>query len=384
MRSFTESMTQAKALTLQGRILEATRLIQTGLGIEKPFNPEKAQHRPVGENVVCFSTLKASESQPIPAWTASKTEAVDIEFREQPDTVTSTQSVKGPAVSAPASFTLHEIQAGAQSYNYRLFVPSRISGNTPLSIVVMLHGCKQDAEDFSRGTEMNVIAEREKFMVVYPDQNRQGNSMGCWNWFEPKHQQRGLGEPAMIAALVAKIVAEQGGDASRVYVAGLSAGGAMAALVGQLYPEVFAAVGVHSGLAPAAAHDVASAFKAMRKGPSVGCNRSIALPIIVFQGSADKTVAPANAHAIVKTELDALGAMEFDLQRIKEDANFGGGRKAMRERWIGTEGKCLIESWNVSNAPHAWAGGDSAGSFTDPQGPSASEAMFQFFRLHCK
>ena len=384
MRSFNESMTQAKALTLQGRLLEATRLIQTGLGIEKPFIPETAEHTSEGENVVSFSTSKASETRPIPTWNAPKTEAEDIEFREEPDTVASTQSAKGPAVSAPASFTLHETQAGAQSYNYRLFVPSRTSVEATLPIVVMLHGCKQNADDFARGTAMNVIAEREKFIVAYPEQNRQCNSMGCWNWFEPQHQQRGRGEPAMIAALVAKLVADHRGDASRVYVAGLSAGGAMAALVGQLYPDIFAAVGVHSGLAPATAHDIASAFSAMRKGPSASSRNPIALPIIVFQGSDDKTVAPANAQAIVKIELDTLRAMGFDLQRIKEDANFGGSRKATRERWIDTDGKCLVESWNVSNAAHAWAGGDSAGSFTDPQGPNASEAMFRFFRLHSK
>ena len=402
MRAFTDSLAQAKALTLQGRLMEATRLIQAKLGLQQPSAPNTETNSPGAESKTDFGS---PETPPAPTWRAQKAQASDIDFREwshvpvapQPTTTSPASTPDAdpmadtvadprshPRATVPASFTQHAILAGTHSYSYRLFIPSEAGAATARPIVVMLHGCKQNAEDFARGTAMNAIAEHEKFIVVYPEQIRQANSMGCWNWFEPQHQQRNQGEPAMIAALVAKLVAEHGGDASRIYIAGLSAGGAMAALVGQLYPEIFAAVGVHSGLAPSVAHDVASAFSAMRRGPGARPTRPITLPLIVFQGSADKTVAPANAQAIVKTELDALAARGTVLQKDREEPYPGAGRKATRERWTDANGTCRIESWNVAAAPHAWAGGDAAGSFTDPLGPSASQAMFSFFRLHAK
>lgn len=389
MHSFAESLAQAKALTLQGRLVEATRLIQTGLGIERFAPPDATPKNAEARSNVYFNTPPipnppSSSTRPAPVWHAYKANAVDIDFREGADVAMPPTAITPPVADSPASFTFHAIQSGSQSYHYRLFVPSRSVAAPALPIVVMLHGCKQNAEDFARGTAMNAIAEREKFIVVYPEQMRHANTMGCWNWFEPQHQQRGQGEPAMIAALVAKLVAGHVGDASRVYIAGLSAGGAMAALVGQLYPDVFAAVGVHSGLAPAAAHNVVSALSAMRQGPGAGALRPVTLPLIVFQGAGDTTVVPANAQALVKTELQALAARDTVLQKSSEEANPDAGRKATRERWIDTNGKCRVESWNVVAGPHAWAGGDATGSFTDPQGPSASEAMFSFFRLHSK
>ena len=389
MRSFTDSLAQAKALTLQGRLVEATRLIQTGLGLKQFAPPGTATKNADADSSGHFRTPPIPNppsviTQPAPIWHADRANAVDIDFRERVDVVVSRAAATPPAAHTPASFTFHAIQSGAQSYHYRLFVPSRSAVAPALPIVVMLHGCKQNAEDFARGTAMNAIAEREKFIVVYPEQIRHANRMGCWNWFEPQHQQRGQGEPAMIAALVAKLVAGHALDASRVYIAGLSAGGAMAALVGQLYPDVFAAVGVHSGLAPAAAHDVVSALSAMRQGPGAEPLRPVAVPLIVFQGTGDTTVAPANAQALVQTELQAFAARDTLLQKSTEEANPGAGRKATRERWIDINGKCRLESWNVVAGPHAWAGGDAAGSFTDPGGPSASEAIFSFFRLHSK
>lgn len=389
MHSFKDSLTQAKALTLQGRLVEATKLIQAGLraplastsgatkhsfGVEEAFVDVESRTSTVhGAELAC-------------TWREQKAEAMDVEFREDKDFVAPFSTpVATSTETTPASFRQHTFQAGTLLYTYRLFIPSRAIAGSLMPVVVMLHGCKQNAEDFARGTAMNVIAEREKFIVLYPEQIRQANSMGCWNWFEPKHQMRVQGEPAMIATLVTKVIEEHRGDPSRVYVAGLSAGGAMAALVGQLYPEIFAAVGVHSGLAPAAAHDVASAFTVMRTGQGSASRRPIALPVIVFQGSGDKTVAPSNAQAIVNAELDAHSKRGEVLRKLSnEEFKSSSHRKATREFWIDSVGKCVVESWNISSAPHAWAGGDQSGSFTDPHGPSASEAMFNFFKHHAK
>ena len=389
MHSFKDSLTQAKALTLQGRLVEATKLIQAGLRaplastshVTKPSFGVDGAFVDVESNT---STVHVTDL--VSTWREQKAEAMDIEFREVKDFVAPFSTPIATSIETrPASFRKHTFQAETLHYSYRLFIPSRTTTDDFIPVVVMLHGCKQNADDFARGTAMNVIAEREKFIVVYPEQIRQENSMGCWNWFEPKHQMRVQGEPAMIASLVTKVIEEHRGDPSRVYIAGLSAGGAMAALVGQLYPEIFAAVGVHSGLAPASAHDIASAFTVMRKGPGRASRRPIALPVIVFQGSGDKTVAPSNAQAIVNAELDAYTKRGEVLLRLSnEESKSSTHRKATRELWIDARGKCLVESWNISSAPHAWAGGDQSGSFTDPQGPSASEAMYKFFQYHSK
>jgi poly(3-hydroxybutyrate) depolymerase len=184
----------------------------------------------------------------------------------------------------------------------------------------------------------------------------------------------------MIAALVETVVAQHGGDPRRVYVAGLSAGGAMAASLGELYPDVFAAVGIHSGLPPRAAHDVASAFSAMRKGTGASVAPRSSLPTIVFHGSGDQTVAPANADAVVQRQVAAALADGIRLERREE--RVAGTRAAIRAEWLDADGKSMIESWKVNAGPHAWSGGRPAGSFTDPQGPSASEAMAAFFLRH--
>jgi poly(hydroxyalkanoate) depolymerase family esterase len=286
-----------------------------------------------------------------------------------------------------ASFTAHAFSFGGHRYRYRLYQPER-DPDTLLPVVVMLHGCKQDSEDFARGTGMNEVAARDGFLVLYPEQLRKANGMGCWNWFDAQHQRRGAGEPAMIAALVEATVAAHGGDPRRVYVAGLSAGGAMAAALGELYPEVFAAVGVHSGLPPHAAHDVASAFGAMRKGvtAAVAAKSAVAVPTIVFHGTGDRTVAPANGHALVQRQLATRRADGIALERVESRApganERGVLRGATREQWVDAQGQVLVESWRVVAGPHAWSGGHPDGSFTDPQGPSASEAMAQFFLRH--
>ena len=354
-----DAMAWATQLTREGRLAEATRVIQQALG-----RGEERQHG-------------APEPELEPT-----DDAIDVPFREiASDAPLIATELRQAPQPRGASFTAHTFAHGGRRWRYRLYEPERADPLALLAVVVMLHGCKQDSEDFARGTRMNDVAARQGFLVLYPEQLRKSNQMGCWNWFEPQHQARGGGEPAMIAALVQSVVAEHGGDPRRVHVAGLSAGGAMAATLGDLYPDIFAAVGIHSGLPPRAAHDVQSAFSAMRKGTSSPrAAPTSSIPTIVFHGSGDKTVAPANGEAIVQRQVSAAGAAGAQLERREEGVS--SARAAKRVCWVRADGIPHVESWQVTAGPHAWSGGDKAGSFTDPQGPSASEAMAAFFLRH--
>ncbi len=258
-----------------------------------------------------------------------------------------------------------ERRAGALPH--RLFRPSAAMPDAPL--IVMLHGCTQTPEDFSAGTRMNDAADRIGAHVIWPGQERAANANGCWNWFEPAHQGRG-GEPAAIAALVTRIAAEVAPGASGIHVAGLSAGGAMAAILGVRYPELFSSVGVHSGLPVGAARDVASAFAVMRSGASGG--EGLRVPAIVFHGSADRTVAPANGAAVAVDGPDA-GRPRRRTARI-------GGRDVIVTRTAGADGRPRRELWEVVGLGHAWSGGSAAGSYADPAGPDATAEMLRFFR----
>ena len=363
------ALQRATQLTREGRLMDATRAIQEALGKGGFAFPEPSH-------------------APVPPTRAANEDITDVEYREL-RSVPQIETRAAPAsarAARDASFTAHVFAFGGHRWRYRLYEPRRADPAALLPVVVMLHGCKQDSEDFARGTGMNAVAERDGFLVVYPEQLRKANQMGCWNWFEAQHQRRGAGEPAMIAALVQSVVASHGGDPKRVYVAGLSAGGAMAAILGELYPDVFAAVGVHSGLPAGSASDVPSAFGAMRKGPgphAVVGRRAVAIPTIVFHGSSDKTVAPGNGQAIVQQQLAAHAAGGTWLER-EEAAPAQAQRAATREQWLDEQGQVRLESWRIAGGPHAWSGGHASGSFTDPQGPAASEAMARFFLKHAR
>jgi poly(hydroxyalkanoate) depolymerase family esterase len=382
----TAALLQATRLTRQGRLMDATRAIQRALG----FGAAAPAGRDAGAaNDHAPADVMARDRLPA-AHPAGPVDVVDVEFRDLPPLPAGIEHPATPRrPGKSASFTAHVFAFGGHRYRYRLYEPERPDPGALLPVVVMLHGCKQDSEDFARGTGMNEVAAREGFLVLYPEQLRKANGMGCWNWFEPGHQQRGAGEPGMIAALVQATVAAHGGDPRRVYVAGLSAGGAMAASLGELYPDLFAAVGVHSGLPPGAAHDVPSAFSAMRKGAAAAARApaTSTVPTIVFHGSGDRTVTPANADAVVRRQLaahHANGAILEHGEQRKPGSKELGVRAATLERWSDASGQVVLESWRVSSGPHAWSGGRPAGSFTDPQGPSASEAMARFFLQHRK
>lgn len=272
---------------------------------------------------------------------------------------------------------------GRASIDYRLYVPPGDS-TEPRPLLVMLHGCGQDPDDFAVGTRMNEMARRNGWLVLYPAQSTQANPHGCWNWFKSNHQERGRGEPALIAALTQEIMASHRVDANRVYVAGLSAGGAMAAIVGRAYPELFAAVGVHSGLPHGAVDDANAAMAMMRGGqdtrPPVeeaapsGQHRPT--PTIVFHGTRDMTVHPLNGeHVYADATAGVKGAHRVENGRE-------GTRAYTRKTHVTPQGRVQAELWLIEGGGHGWSGGDRSGSYTDWLGPDASEQMLCFFMAH--
>lgn len=275
-----------------------------------------------------------------------------------------------PAIPAGAAFETHRHDGAFGSRDVRVFVPS--PRDEPVrGLVLMLHGCTQSADDFATGTRMNLVAEEHNLIVAYPDQTRGANQMGCWNWFRASDQKRGGGEAALLADIAATLASRYWVPSDQVFAAGLSAGGAMAAILGDTHPEVFAAVGVHSGLAPGSATDLAGAYAAMRgQGAVPRSRRSVAVRSIVFHGTADTTVAASNGDAIVAAALGGLGS-----DRV-EDASVAGATVVMHRDCAGAT---LVEHWTLPGVGHAWSGGSPDGSYTHPSGPDASAEMVRFF-----
>jgi poly(hydroxyalkanoate) depolymerase family esterase len=283
-------------------------------------------------------------------------------------------------VPAGARFETHDFANEAGSRRYKLYVPSRYRGE-PLPLVVMLHGCTQSPDDFAAGTKMNERAEEQGLFVAYPAQPKSANPAKCWNWFEGSEQRRGHGEPSLIAGITRQIMRDFPVEAGSVYVAGLSAGGAAAAIMGATYPDLYAAVGVHSGLACGAARDIASAFAAMRRGgnpaePSARANRTM-VPTIVFHGDEDKTVNPVNGDQVI-----AQAKLGMDLKTTVVRGRAAGGMSFLRTIQSDDTGRSMLEQWVLQGAGHAWSGGSPAGSYTDPRGPDASREMVRFFLQH--
>ena len=292
------------------------------------------------------------------------------------------KSRKAPAVRAPdgASYLTQTFTCAAGSRDYTLYVPGRAAGRAP-PLVVMLHGCTQNPDDFALGTGMNRLAEEHGFIVAYPQQPASANPSACWNWFSPRDQIRDSGEPSIIAGITRSIIAQFGVDPARVYVAGLSAGGAMAAIMSATYPELYAAAGVHSGLAYGSAADLPSAFAAMRGAAGPARNRrrtkrpKSPVPTIVFHGADDLTVDPSNGETILA---DARAALSDRAQESRQEG-VAGGRAYMRTVIADASGAPQAEHWAIEGLGHAWSGGDPEGSFTDRHGPDASREMLRFF-----
>jgi poly(hydroxyalkanoate) depolymerase family esterase len=337
---FKEDMLKATQLTRAGRLKDAVSVIRGALGGQ---------------------TAKPAAPQPGPSL-LGRLES----FARQ---ATTPQA----APTTPAGrFEARNFAGEAGKRGYKLYIPSAYRGQD-MPLIVMLHGCTQNPDDFAAGTRMNEIAEAEGFLVAYPAQSASANMQKCWNWFSPADQQRGAGEPAIIAGITREITAAFAVKPGRIYAAGLSAGGAMAATLGATYPDLFAAIGVHSGLACGAARDMSSAFTAMRRGGSPSAEPAIAIPTIVFHGTADHTVNPVNADQVI-THAQTPG---FTETTTEGEAN---GVRYTRTIQTGPGGKPVTEKWLLHGAGHAWSGGSTAGSFASNTGPDASREMARFFK----
>jgi len=324
---------------------------------------------------------------------------IDIAARVVPPAAVPRPPTAG-AASRPGRFESLEFSNRAGVRAYKLYVPAKMP-DAPRAMLVMLHGCTQSADDFAAGTQMNRLADEHGFLVVYPEQAAQANVSRCWNWFQPQDQQRDAGEPSLIAGIVQRVAQAHGADPRRVFVAGLSAGAAMALVLGETYPDLFAGVGVHSGLPYGSAHDIASALAAMKGGRSgmtalhglPGASApprrqaTHAVPVIVFHGDRDHTVQQNNAALIVRQAQQAHEARSDvpghapprTLSVSTQDGVAPGGRRYSRTVHADAAGQACIESWTLHGAGHAWSGGDPSGSYTDRAGPDASAEMLRFF-----
>jgi poly(hydroxyalkanoate) depolymerase family esterase len=380
----------AGGLTRSGKLMEATAAIQRALSVvpaaraapATPSPPDAAA--PADLASVLDGFVRDVKSNLRAANDSAATTVVDA----PPVPVAPVAPVVKPDEPDEPRFVASSFTGAAGTRAFKLFEPAGFA-DAPLPLVVMLHGCTQDPDDFAAGTRMNELAQEQGFFVLYPAQAPRSNAHKCWNWFTPGDQRRGMGEPSLIAGMTRHVLQTYPIDGKRVYVAGLSAGGAMAAILAREYPDLFAAAGIHSGVPAGAAHDVASAFAVMKAGPSAAPARPAATapmpagaPVIVFHGNADTTVAAANGDALIAGVLAAEPTVVRDASAGIEAGKRGFQRIVWRRADAAATAPSLAEQWIVQGAPHAWSGGAVAGSFTDPSGPDASREMMRFFQEH--
>ncbi|MDB5742803.1 MAG: esterase, depolymerase family [Polaromonas sp.] len=346
--SFQNSMAEATRLMQGGNLQAATAAIQAALaGAALPVSP-----------------------------TADDLNIIDVEAHEVGGAPAARRQPAQPAPTVKPGptgqfITGSHAEASAGSREYKLYIPPE-SFKEPLPLVLMLHGCTQNPDDFAAGTQMNEAALKRGFYVLYPAQTQHANSSRCWNWFKHNHQKRGRGEPALLAGMTRDVMSRYNIDPKQVYVAGLSAGGAMAAILGDAYPDLFAAVGVHSGLPTGSASNVQTALGVMQSGAAPAAKGKASPPTIVFHGDKDATVNPANGEHVLAA---SAGAAKPEAKRARSP----NGRDYTQRLYKEADGRVVAEHWAVHGAGHAWSGGSARGSYTDAQGPDATAEMVRFF-----
>lgn len=363
--TMSKRMEEATRLTRAGKLQEAMALLQGG--VPEARHEEAPDNAYRGGQTFDGTCQVIDEEEPI-IKPASDTSA------SQPGHARQT----GMGTFTPGHFSNH---AGAR--DYKLYTPSGYHGQA-LPLVVMLHGCTQNPDDFAAGTNMNRLAEEQLCCVLYPAQPMTANHSKCWNWFKAEDQQREGGEPAILAGMTRHIIESHRLDASRVYVAGLSAGAAMATTLAMTYPDLFAAVGIHSGLPHGVAQSLPDALGAMQGGTgplgggkAKGASWASDVPAIIFHGDRDTTVHPSNAERVAaqyRTSRRAGAAVE--------KGKVANGHGYTCTTYHNAKGEPLLEQWQIHGAGHAWSGGSTQGSYTDPKGPNASKEMLRFFLQH--
>ena len=406
MNPLNVDMSEVLRLTRNGRLAEAVALIQGGAsaGRTSDAEPRGRAHNPPDHDVIDM----VAPAHPGGSWTSPPftTSEATVQggasgggMADFVQSILDRVSAGAPApnlndlpgldglpglerrtrpvpVPAGARFEERSFTNEAGTRPYKLYVPSGYGGRS-VPLVVMLHGCTQSPDDFAAGTRMNELAEEQGFLVAYPGQPATAHPQRCWKWFSVGDQQRGRGEPSLVAGITRAVMAELSVDAARVYVAGLSAGGAAAAVMGQEYPDLYAAVGVHSGLACGSASDLPSALAAMKGGGIVRTRSGETIvPTIVFHGDRDKTVHAVNGEQVIAQQLGG------DLRAATTRATSPAGIAFTRTAYADPSGREWLVHVSVEGAGHAWAGGSAAGSHTDPRGPDASREMIRFFKQH--
>ncbi len=388
-------MREATRLTQAGQLNAATQALQRALsggtagsrlfkgGVSPSTDAQHAtEATPAGDSSLIldgcvFEASEPATARPVPHWQQQAPGYADV----------------GADTGA---FTSASHTHAGLTRRYKLYTPPCAAGQAS-ALVVMLHGCTQNPDDFAAGTDMNALAREQGFMVLYPEQAHDANPQRCWNWFKHNHQRRGSGEPALIASLAQMLVRQHGIDPRRVYVAGMSAGGAMAVIVATAYPDVFAAAGVHSGLPSGAAGNVAEALMLMKNGDTNGASGGVGrgglgvkplvqqfVPTIVFHGDKDPTVHPRNGEQVLAAALAShihhTGSSTGATRAAKVEQGVSRhGRRFTRSTYCDDAGAPLAEHWVLHGAGHAWSGGMASGSHTDATGPDATREMVRFF-----
>ncbi|MBD0353869.1 MAG: PHB depolymerase family esterase [Rubrobacteraceae bacterium] len=381
-------MAEAVRLTREGRLAEATDVIQRALRGESSSASSDEGDVPM-ETTSRVNEAPGPTAPPQPGPTdraLRRAPKPPRRFRGAPSRggvvpgiVPGTVEGAPTIVPAGGSFVERSYTNRAGTRTYKLYIPSGYVGQE-VPLVVMLHGCTQNPDDLAAGTRMNVLAEEHTFLVAYPAQAAGANSSGCRNWFKSADQRRGGGEPSIIAGITCEVIGEYHVVIGRVYVAGMSGGGAMAAILGETYPDIYAAVGVHSGLAPGAASDLPSAFTAMRQGGTPAGKSAQSVPAILFHGDRDATMHPRNAEHLLAHHLAGDKALQMTTRRGQVPGGYAYTCATHRD----AGGRVVVERWTVHGLGHAWSGGSGMDSYTDPKGPDASAEMVRFFNQHAR